>query len=269
MNEREILEKIKENQQQQMVKSEIVVIAIVLGLGINLLSSILYDQLLSKYHNQTLLSILLVGAIGLSVLHFTKQFFSSEKRIKISSNHYGLLSAGYNTGGKEREINNKFREEGLASEEFETISNQFITSLTKMISDQNVFWISNNGVKRVKRKLNDKTIELDISKDGVDAQLDIRLYTEPYPLFVDAQEKKRDYYNIYLVIEGYLNDSKHKESVTFYEYFVSKEFWVTGSIYGLFIALLGRHWGLINERSSFFHYLVYYDSDIPNKDGKI
>ena len=267
MSDQQIIDKIKENQQLRMLQSEIIVIAVLLGLFINIFSSIIYDQILSRYSNNPLIVLgLAVIIIGITI-YFSKHFFSSDSRIQIYHFSHDILSAGLYQSNIDGEIRKKFIEFGLTKNEFQILLDQFEQAFRKLLAYDNINILPNQGISAIKRKEDESIIEFDISQNGVNAQLDVRFYSEPNLSFLSKDyEEKGDFYNVYLNVDGFINNSRHKNSLLFYEEFSPKGIWGIEPIKSLFPLILGHYWGLIDQRSLFYHLVSYFELDKTNKN---
>lgn len=258
----EIKEKIKENQQQRLFQSEIILIAVILGLLINIFSSLLYDIFLSNYKNGfSLLLITLFSIIGVFLI-FSRLFFNSDSRVHIYHYSYDIISAGLYGAGLEKELRDMLDKFGLSLTEYNDLCEKFERSLVKIMSDEKMPRIGNNVIKSTKNEENVNEIIIDISKDDVDAQLNIRLTPVSYRSIFDApDEVVGEFSNLYLEMDCYLNDSRQKNSLSFYNDFKIREHNIIDKIRSYYLLILGHHWQLIDEKSLFYHMVTYLELD--------
>lgn len=255
----EIRERIRENQEQRFSQYELVFIVVLIGSLVNVLSLFFYDRFLATNPSRDyFILIIFISIVGI-VLFFTKRFFNSGSQVPILDFFFDLNSARYDGTGLERELVVKMNEVGLSSAEFEDVFRNFERALVKIMADEKQPSI---GDRVIKTNREENEILVDISKNEVDAHLAVKVTPFSYhSVFDKIKEECPEITDVYLSIDGFINNSKHKNSLSFYNNFIltiSQNI----SLYRLYLVLiLAHHWKLIEENDHFYPLLSSFNLD--------
>lgn len=258
----EIKEKIKQSQQQFQFQSEIIGIVVIMGLIINISSSLIYDLYLSKYTNSFSLLLIMFFLIIVVVFVFTRYFSSSDSQIQILHYSHDLLSENQFEAGIEREIRGILKKNGISINECNDIYDKFERSIKKILSEKKIYEIGKKVIKIINHEGSVNEIIIDISKNDIDAQMNIKLTPFRYPTFFnESEENMKEFYDMYLELDCYINNSRHKSSLIFFDDFIKRQQYLIDVIKSVLVLILGYNWGLIDKQSTIYHMVRFLDLD--------
>jgi len=256
----DIKEKIIRNQQLLQFQQEIIYIAILLGLLINISSSIIYDTIIFNYEYKLIVVPIIFALIIIIFYVLFKYIIKSDSEINILHLTYNPFFNTPFDGEISNKIKNQLLQKGISKVEYDLIYRQFEHAIKKIVFDGKIYNLGNKINKITINEDDIREIIIDVSNKGVKSYMDILIKPQGYPLlFMENDKYINDYYTIDVEVNIYLSNPRNKNALNFLKDIYKKREQILSTIKTAFIIILAHNMKFTEADHVTYNLIRYFD----------